>query len=388
LAASSKNQVFFLILRLSIRDVSAYIKTCTYNFEIMNSQENTALWVTSTLSRLPQATITVFGDFCLDAYWVLDTEAAETSIETGLPLHRVREQRYSLGGAGSVVANLAAMGVGRIQAIGAVGQDMFGGKTVEILKAHNVDTDGFFFDESLQTMVYAKPHSGDTEHNRVDFGAFNVYSEGLIHRLLERLEMAFATSDCVILNQQVPASISLPPVIERINDLIAAFPEKLCIVDARHYADCYAGAILKLNMHEAARVLKEPETAEHTSAQAAEYAKRLHAHSGRPAFLTRGEHGLIAADADGILIEVPGLKVSGPIDTVGAGDSVIAGLAAAMAVGETVGHAAEFANIAASITVRQLQCTGTASAEQILAAIPALQYVSLPYAERSASDAA
>jgi rfaE bifunctional protein kinase chain/domain len=349
-------------------------KTRYYNMQITNPDENIAISVKSILDRLPEITISVFGDFCLDAYWIIDADSEEISIETGLPLHRVREQRYSLGGAGSVVANLSAMGVGQIKAIGAVGHDIFGAKIVELLKARDVDIDDVLFDEGLQSMVYAKPHMGAVEHNRIDFGTFNVYPDVLIDGLLRRLEAAFDTSDGIILNQQVPASVSLPPVISRINAIIAAHPGKLCIVDARHYADRYTGAMMKLNMHEAARVLNEPEQAVHTTVQAVDFAKRIYARAGRPAFLTRGEHGLIATDARGALIEVPGIDITGPIDTVGAGDSVVAGLAAAMAAGETIRHAAEFANIAASVTVRQLQCTGTASAEQILAAIPDPKY--------------
>jgi bifunctional ADP-heptose synthase (sugar kinase/adenylyltransferase) len=243
------------------------------------------------------------------------------------------------------------------------------------MKARSVNIDGFLLNENLQTMVYAKPYMGDMELSRIDFGAFNVYSEALIEKLLTCLEHAFANSDGVILNQQVPVSISSPPVVRRINEIIAAHPEKLCLVDARHYADHYAGATMKLNMHEAARVLNEPQQPAHTSSQATDFAARIHTRSGKPVFLTRSEHGLVATDAHGSLIQVPGLEVRAPIDTVGAGDSIVAGLSAALAVGETVEHAAEFANIA-SITIQQLQCTGTASAQQILSAISGLKYAS------------
>ena len=42
------------------------------------------------LERMPQATVAVFGDFCVDGYWTLGREESELSIETGLPVRRVR----------------------------------------------------------------------------------------------------------------------------------------------------------------------------------------------------------------------------------------------------------------------------------------------------------
>src|SRR5207253_5548629 len=70
------------------------------------------------LADLANVRISVVGDFCLDAYWHLDEHSAEHSIETNLPILRVEEQRYTLGGAGNVVANLIDLGVREVKAIG------------------------------------------------------------------------------------------------------------------------------------------------------------------------------------------------------------------------------------------------------------------------------
>ena len=68
--------------------------------------------VQSVLSGVVSAKIAVVGDFCLDAYWELEADWAQTSIETGLAVRRVVAQRYELGGAGNVAGNLRAIGVG------------------------------------------------------------------------------------------------------------------------------------------------------------------------------------------------------------------------------------------------------------------------------------
>jgi sugar/nucleoside kinase (ribokinase family) len=92
-------------------------------------------------------------------------------------------------------------------------------------------------------------------------------------------------------------------------------------------------------------------------------------HCCRPVFCTRGEQGILVIDPRPDPLQewlVPALPVTRPIDPVGAGDSISAALACAIAAGATLPQAAAFANIVASITIRQLGTTGTASPQQIL----------------------
>ena len=58
--------------------------------------------------------IAIVGDFCLDRYLDIDPARCETSIETGLPVHNVVRVRAQPGGAGTILNNLVALGVGRI----------------------------------------------------------------------------------------------------------------------------------------------------------------------------------------------------------------------------------------------------------------------------------
>ena len=80
--------------------------------------------------------IAVIGDFCLDAYWFIDEAMSEISIETNEVTRPVAKQRYSLGGAGNVTNNLAAMGIRDIRAFGVIGTDPFGAEMVRIMDAN------------------------------------------------------------------------------------------------------------------------------------------------------------------------------------------------------------------------------------------------------------
>ena len=109
------------------------------------------------LESMHRAKIAVAGDFCLDSYWQLDEGPEEESIETGLPVHRVTSQRYSPGGAGNVVANLVALGVGQVRAIGVYGGDPFGRVLVKVLRDLGADTSGMLdLGPEWQTLVDRK----------------------------------------------------------------------------------------------------------------------------------------------------------------------------------------------------------------------------------------
>lgn len=335
-------------------------------------------WLEAALAPLGNVNAAVLGDFCLDSYWLLDTETTELSVETGLAVRRVRAQRYSLGGAGNVAANLADLGVRSIRAIGVVGRDLFGAEMLRLLGERGVKTDeGMVADADWQTMVYAKPCAGAVEESRIDFGAFNELSAKTIDRMIAGLEAAAAVSDVVILNQQVPAGVSPPRVIERINACIAKFPKTRFIVDARHRQSLYRGAIMKLNAREAAEFLGQTGDAYFTEAEVRGLALRIAEATGKPVFLTRGEHGMVVAD-NGKVDEVPGIQVLGETDPVGAGDTVVAALAAALGSGQAPLTAARLANTAAVVTVQKLQTTGTATPEEILAVGPSPDYIFEP----------
>lgn len=337
-------------------------------------------WLDACLERIAHARVAVFGDFCLDAYWPVSSDQGEVSIETGLPVYRVTGQRYSLGGAGNVVANLVDLGVAQVAAVGVVGDDLFGQKMLQLLQTQSVDTRGIFgWQPDWQTLVYAKPHVKDQELNRMDFGAFNTIAQATIDVLASTLDRVAGDVDVVILNQQLPAGVSIPQMIDRVNQVIAKHPRCRFIVDSRHRAELYHGAILKLNAHEAARMQGEPRMLDERipAGVARALATRLAANTGQPVFLTRGEHGLLVADGLSTH-EVPGIQIIEPVDPVGAGDTVVATLAAAIGSGADLLTAARLANLAASITVRKLQTTGTATPAELRAAGPNPDYVYHP----------
>jgi phosphoglycolate phosphatase-like HAD superfamily hydrolase len=140
------------------------------------------------------------------------------------------------------------------------------------------------------------------------------------------------------------------------------------IADSRHHSDAYTGAIRKINIREALRLCGQREDSAEwvSSSEIEEIARTLHRRWGTPLFLTRGEHGCVVVDAAGYE-DLPGLLIISPIDPVGAGDSVLAGIAAALGVGSSPLEAAQLGSFVAGVTVQKLFTTGTASPAEILA---------------------
>jgi rfaE bifunctional protein kinase chain/domain len=322
----------------------------------------------SLLKTITQTRVAVLGDFCIDAYWMLDPAGSEISLETGKPTQTVRVQRYGLGGAGNVVSNLVDLGVGQVHAIGVTGNDLFGREMRAMLTTLGVTVDGMVVQShGWDTAVYGKPLIGTDEQSRMDFGAFNEIAPETEQQLIQRLQAALKTVQTVILNQQIVRGINSDRLIAGINRVIADHPDRVFIVDSRHKSELYQGAILKLNDIEAARLAgARREVGEVVLLdEIHQYVRALHQRSNRPVFVTRGSRGCVGFDGRQ-MVDVPGIQIIGPTDPVGAGDTAVSAIASALAAGAAVGEAAALGNMAASVTLRKLAQCGTASPAEIL----------------------
>jgi rfaE bifunctional protein kinase chain/domain len=320
------------------------------------------------LGDLSNVKIAVIGDFCLDAYWFIDEAMSEISVETNQATRPVREQRYSLGGAGNVTNNLAAMKIKDIRAFGVIGTDPFGAEMVRVMKATGIEPRNLLIqEEAWYTHAYAKPYLNDNELNRVDFGNYNVLSKETADRLIANLIKEIPEVDVVIINQQVPSGIHIDYFKKRLVEVIAQFPKKTFIVDSRNFNDFYTGAIRKMNDTEAANLCgmkKKPDEVVLYS-EVVTAANELYKRYKKPLFITRGSKGSLTIDENGIS-ETPGLMILSKVDTVGAGDSYLAGAASSLAAGYDMNVAAQIGSFVAGVTVQKLFQCGTATPEEIL----------------------
>jgi len=320
------------------------------------------------IRRISSVKIAVVGDFCLDAYWFVDESKSEVSIETGHLTRPVREQKYSPGGAGNVTNNLAAMGVKDIRAFGIIGPDPFGPEMVNLMKMSGINTDNLLIQkEQWATHVYIKPYIDDNEQNRIDFGNYNILSEETANRLIFNLEKEVNKVDLVIINQQVLSGIHTEYFKKKLVEVINRFPEKIFVADSRNYTDFYDGAYRKMNDTEASLLsgIKRGPNEILPYSDVLKAGKMLYRRYQKPLFITRGSRGSLAVNESGVT-ETLGLMIISKVDTVGAGDSYLAGAASTLAAGYPMEIAAEIGSYVAGVTVQKLFQTGTATPSEIL----------------------
>lgn len=321
------------------------------------------------LEKISHVRIAVYGDFCLDSYWVMDDRTSEVSIETGLQAQAVARHYYTPGGAGNVVANLAALQPAGIRVIGVVGDDMQGRELTAQLQQLGADTSAFFIQKShFNTYSYLKRLVEGQELPRIDFGVYNERSHETDRLLVDALEKALQECDALIFNQQVTGSISNKTFIDEVNALFERYPDKIVMLDSRHFNDRFRHTYLKCNDREIASLngldVRPSENVPVRDVKG--YGTEIFGRYRKPVFVTCGERGIIAFDEAGYH-EVPGIQMKGKLDTVGAGDTAISAITLCLAAGIEPAEAAAFGNFAAAVTVQKLYTTGTATGEEIAA---------------------
>ncbi len=308
----------------------------------------------------------VIGDFALDVYFGLQTSTGERSLETGLDVFWGSQARASLGAAGNVVQNLRALGVTHSWVIGCRGDDLFGREMQHLLRAQGVQIQHLqIVAEQWDTCVYAKPNRDKQEANRIDFGTANALSDTLFEGLLTGLEHLMADLDVLIINQQFANPLLTPKRVAMLNQLMARFPHVRCVADMRDVGMLIRGATLKVNTAELAKFLNIDPPADPDLAWCAEQGTAFRKQTSGPLLITRGHLGILYLDDDETHL-IDGLPLPGELDTVGAGDTVVATWAACIGAGATPEQALEIANLAAAVTVQKLAQTGTASLPEIL----------------------
>lgn len=317
-------------------------------------------------NRIADLRVGVIGDFALDLYADVNTQTGERSLETGQAVFWGSRVRASLGGAGNVVQNVVALGVRDVRVVGCVGNDLFGREMRHLFGQLGVNTEHLHTPPTgWETCVYAKPLLTGTEANRIDFGTHNDLSDEPFTALLTGLDGLLPRLDLLIVNQQFPNPLLNEARVERLSALLSHYPTVRCVADLRRVGRHLPNALLKVNTAELAHLLNTDLPAQADADWCIRHGRTLSQQRRHPVVITRGEAGILYVDGDQTE-SVAGLPLRGEIDTVGAGDTVVAAFGTCRAAGAPPDQAIAVANLAAAVTVQKLRQTGTASLGEIL----------------------
>ena len=317
------------------------------------------------LSRLPSLRALVVGDVCLDRWCTYSPELAEASRETGIPRVAVVRTEVTPGAAGTVVSNLAGLGVGSVSLLGLVGDDGFGYELKQALAQRSISRELLLTHPGYPTFTYTKlinEQTGLEDLPRVDFVSTGPVPTAIEQLVLKHLRNCAGRFDVIFICDQAETAIGglITPAIRREVELLSA--RQFFFVDSRAHLEGFRGVLLKPNQEEAESVC-------------------LRLFGDRRAFgrlrkLTQAPMLLVTHGGDGVMVVrpdgeqwVPTVKVLNPVDICGAGDSFAAGAAMALVAGgagATAEEAIAFGHRVASITVMK-KGTGTATPDEVLA---------------------
>jgi D-glycero-beta-D-manno-heptose-7-phosphate kinase len=312
--------------------------------------------------------LAVIGDAMLDVYLVGDVE--RISPEAPVPVVRVRERRYALGGAANVAQNVSVLGA-RVQLVGAVGTDAGGATLRTMLDAMSVESD-HLVEVGRPTTTKTRVVARSQQLVRVDEEDDADLSAGDIERLLAAVQSAVAQASALVLedyNKGVLVSEVIAKAIGWARD------RNIPIVVDPKYRNffAYRGAtVFKPNRRELEAALGAAIDLDHPAALPQTFARLGVEHL----LLTLGERGMALLSHDGSVTRIPTMARE-VYDVVGAGDTVTAYLGATLAAGATAREAAEIANFAAGIEVGKLGAA-TVTPDEIVASYDA-------FAERQGS---
>ncbi|MEX2181694.1 MAG: bifunctional ADP-heptose synthase [Gemmatimonadaceae bacterium] len=286
--------------------------------------------------------VAVIGDAMLDLY--LRGDVDRISPEAPVPVVRVRERRYALGGAANVAQNVLAIGA-RCELVAALGDDQPGAQLRELLVAQGAEPRGLIVagrPTTTKTRVVARGQQVVRVDDEVDADL----SGDEVKRLHAAVAAAIGDADALIL-EDYNKGVLVPAVIERA--IAAALKKKIPVVVDPKYRNFFAfqgATIFKPNRRELEAALGAAVDLDHPAALPAVLARLGAAHL----LLTLSEHGMALIDRSGAIHRIP-TTAREVFDVVGAGDTVTAYLAVMLAAGATPLEAAVVANYAAGVEV-------------------------------------
>jgi rfaE bifunctional protein kinase chain/domain len=303
-------------------------------------------------NRFPAKNVVVLGDIVADQF--LSGTISRVSREAPVFILRHDETVTLPGGAANAAANVASLG-GSAVMVGRVGSDEAGSKVVDALEAAGVDTSYISHVPGIRTTTKVRVLAGQNYAARQQVIRIDYEDAGEADGTQADLRKAFASAaakaDALIISDYNCGAI----FTEIIDDALGISRERNVplVVDSRYSLSSLAGATTATpNREEVEQVLGINFTPEQCSALREEL--KLEA-----LLVTNGNLGMSLFEAGQAEVRIPAVGSIQPIDVTGAGDTVIAAYALALASGLSFKDAAEIANHAGGIVVMK---KGTACA--------------------------
>ncbi len=291
------------------------------------------------------ARVICVGDVMLDRFVYGDVE--RVSPEAPIPVLHIRRETTVLGGAGNVLRNLIAYGV-QPRFFAVVGKDAAGSELRELVRASGADNDGIFIEAGGQTTVKNRFIAASQQLLRADREAPVALDDATRGKVLSGIEDALQAADVLLLSDYGKGLLA-GDMAQRILDM-ARQANVPTVVDPKGFDySRYRGAtLLTPNLRELHEATQMPVATDGDVIAAAE--SLLKTAAADAILVTRSAAGMTLVTKEKEITHLSA-RAQEVFDVSGAGDTVVATLAAALAGSATLSDAAYLANIAAGIVV-------------------------------------
>lgn len=305
--------------------------------------------------------IVILGDVMLDEFvW---GEVTRISPEAPVPVVDVRRESVHLGGAANVLANVVALGANSC-VIGVIGNDAAGERLRTSLQESSLmqTTDCLVVDENRPSTTKTRIIAHNQLVVRADREKRSPVNGKVEQRIVVSLKQALQNAHAFVISDYDKGVVT-PGILGEI--LPFAYERVPVLIDPkiRNFSHYRPASLITPNHHEALRMTNTEEDSDEGLQNAARLIQSQL--SCDAVLITRGDRGIMLVEGNNepVYVATAAREV---YDVTGAGDTVIATLAAALSTGATMLEAATLANHAAGIVVGKVG-TATTTAEELLA---------------------
>jgi rfaE bifunctional protein kinase chain/domain len=310
--------------------------------------------------------IVVIGDIIADQF--IYGEISRVSREAPVFILRHEHTETTPGGAGNCAANLAALGA-NVSLISVLGTDEPGQILIETLRQAGVDCDGVLLTDKRRTttkvrVLAGQLHSTRQQVIRIDYDNEPGFSAELQEQLRASISEAVPRADAVIISDY-NYGVADPQIAAVVRQRVG--PRVPVLVDSRFRLSEFSDFTSATPNEDEVEQLLGVKQIDQAALELA--AEQLRQQLGYKALLvTRGGHGMTLVEAGSAPVHIKAVGSSQPVDVTGAGDTVIATYALALASGSSFADAAHLANFAGGLVVMK-RGTATVSSVELVSAI-------------------
>lgn len=339
-------------------------KNLCYNDRLMNTNKTLSNKALQALKSFAKARILIVGDLMWDRFvW---GKVERISPEAPIPIVHVQKETEMLGGAANVAHNVMALGA-KAHIAGVLGTDRAGSCVHDKLIQESIGTAALFTDNLYTTTVKERIIAHSQQVVRIDRETLQNLPK--VHRelLLGKIATLLPEIDILII-EDYGKGVICPKLLKELIPMANSQKIPVVVDPKLKHADCYHGvSVFKPNHVEAAQfsgiAIKDDESFEKAGR------KILKELSCGSVLITRGEKGMAVFQEGKDTFHLP-TQAKEVYDVSGAGDTVVATLAIALASGASIETAAYMANAAAGIVVGKVGVATTSQDEMRHALCP------------------